>query len=87
MKIWVYIYECKKDDFKITLSTSDDAFASIWEHNLSIIYLRPFEIAFDAIAHKHLLDSLSKKSVLDWVDKHKDETKAWLHIYNKNKTK
>ena len=87
MKIWVYIYECKKGDFKIALFTSIDVFASLRELNLPIIYLRPFEIAFDAIAHKHLLDSLSKKSVLDWADKHKDETKAWLHIYNKNKTK
>ena len=40
-------------------------------------------ITFDAIAHKHLLDSLSKSSVIDWVDKHKEETKAWLYIYNK----
>ena len=83
MKIWIYICEGKKGDFKIVLSTSDDVFASLRELNLPIIYLRPFEIAFDAIAHKHLLDSLSKSSVIDWVDKHKEETKAWLYIYNK----
>ena len=84
MKNWVYIYESKKGDFKIALSTSDDVFASIRQLNLPIVYLRPFKIAFDAIAHKHLLESLSRKTVLDWIDKHSEETKAWLHIYNKD---
>lgn len=84
MKNWVYIYEYIKGDYKIALSTSDDVFTSIKQLNLSIVYLCPFKIVFDALAHKNLLDSLSTKTVLDWIDKHSEETKAWLQIYNKD---
>lgn len=84
MKNWVYIYEYEKGDFKIALSTSDNIIKSIGQLNLSIVYLCPFKIVFDALAQKHLLDSLSKKTVLDWIEKHSEETKAWLHIYNKD---
>lgn len=80
MKHWVYIYKDEKDNFKIALTISDDNIISNKKLKAPIVYLRPFEIPFDAIAHKHLLDDLSIQSVLNWIDKHKEETKVWLRI-------
>lgn len=80
MRIWVYIFMDKKDDFVIGLTPISDNSESNFLVNLQVIYLRPFKIVFDAIAHKHLLDSLSKKTVSEWIDKHKKETHTWLQI-------
>ena len=80
MKLWVYIFKDKNSDLTICLTTSSDEIFLNRQVNVPIIYLCPFEVAFDALAHKHLLDSLSKESVLKWIDKHKEETKAWLKI-------
>lgn len=84
MKLWVYIYEGEKGCLKIALSTPVGNIKLNRQSNMSIVYLRPFEIPFDAIAHKHLLDNLSNKSVLNWIDKHKEETKGWLCISSKD---
>ena len=83
VKLWVYIYEDKNGDLKISLSVTDNILIFDLLQNVRIVYLRPFEIPFDAIAHKHLLTSLSKKSVLFWIDKHKQETKIWLSTLTK----
>ena len=80
MKFWVYIYEDKKDDFKIGLSTINDNLTSINVQKLRFVYLRPFIVPFDAIAHKHLLDDISKESVLKLIDKYKVETRKWLKL-------
>lgn len=80
MKLWVYIYKEKNTDLIICLTTSSDKVFLNRQRNMPIVYLRPFDIAFDALAHKHLLDSLSKESVLKWIDKHKEETKKWLNV-------
>ena len=61
MNHWVYIYEDEKSSLRIALKTSDDNNLSNLLLNKPIVYLRPFEIPFDAIAHKHLLDDLSKR--------------------------
>lgn len=81
---WVYIYEEEKDDLKIGLSVAIHNLISNLLPTVRIVYLRPFNLPFDAIAHKHLLDDLSKESVLRWIDKHKDETKRWLNLSLKN---
>ena len=83
MKLWIYIYEDKNGDLKIAISATNYILMSGLLQNMRIVYLRPFEIPFDAIAHKHLLDSLSKKNVLYWIDKHKEETKLWLKTLTK----
>ena len=80
MNHWVYIYEDEKSSLRIALKTSDDNNLSNLLLNKPIVYLRPFEIPFDAIAHKHLLDDLSKESVLNWIDKHREETEVWLRV-------
>jgi hypothetical protein len=84
MKHWVYIYEDEKGSLRIALKTSDDNNLSNLQLNESIVYLRPFDIPFDAIAHKHLLDDLSKETVLDCIDKHKEETKIWLQVFSQS---
>ena len=80
MKHWVYIYGNEKGNLKIGLSATVDNMASILLPKVRILYLRPFELPFDAIAHKHLLGDLSKESVLSYINKHKHQTEAWLHV-------
>ena len=80
MKLWVYIYEDEKDDFVIGLSAVADNLSSIILQNVRFVYLCPFQIPFEALAHKHLLDSLSKVSVLKRIHKHTEETEKWLKL-------
>lgn len=87
MKHWVYIYKNEKGDLKTALTSSINDVILSRKTFVFIVYLCPFEIPFDALGHKNLLDSLSKKSVLHWIHKNREETKAWLHIYNKDYTK
>ena len=87
MRIWVYIYKDIKDDFVVGLSPIIDNSKSNLLASLQVVYLRPFKIIFDAIAHKHLLDSLSTRTVSEWIDKHKKETKTWLQICSTHTTK
>lgn len=84
MKLWVYIYEDEIDDFKIGLSAVVGQLTSSILQKVRFVYLRPFDVPFDALAHKNLLDTLSKKTIADWVHKHKEETKLWISIINKN---
>lgn len=84
MKHWVYIYGYDKGHLKIGLSATVDNMASILLSKVCIFYLRGFEKPFDAIAHKHLLDDLSKESVLSYINKHKHQTEAWLHVTHEN---
>ena len=83
MKLWIYIYEDENGDLKIGILAKDHILMSGLLQKENVVYLRPFEIPFDAIAHKHLLDTLSRKSVLDWIEKHKEETKIWLKTLTK----
>ena len=82
MNLWVYIYKDGNNDLKVALTTSVHSILSYRQLNMPILYLRPFTIPFDAVAHKQLLSILSKKTVLDWIDKHKEETKIWLKTLN-----
>ncbi|WP_139265152.1 hypothetical protein [Bacteroides ihuae] len=43
-----------------------------------ILYLRPFLIPFDALAHKHLLDDLSEETIQRFIRKNKEETNAYI---------
>lgn len=83
MNHWVYIYKVENDDLKIGISAVDRLMSNILL-NVRVVYLRPFKIPFDAIGHKLLLETLSKKSVLAWIDKHSKDTKVWLKIISEN---
>ena len=80
MNLWVCIYDHGKGVLKNTLEMSIGNIISNRMPNQRVVYLRPFDIPFDAVAHKYLLDSLSKKSVLNWIDKHREETEVWLRV-------
>ena len=87
MRFWVYIYKNKKDDLKIGLSAVSGNLTSSILQKVQFVYLCPYDIPFDALAHKHLLDSLSRKSVLNWIHKHAEETKLWMNTVNENEKK
>lgn len=84
MKLWVYIYEYNKGCLKTALATSVENIIASRQIAIKIVYLRPFELPFDAIAHKYLLDYLSKDSVMNWFNNHKEETKKWLDLIFRN---
>ena len=79
MEHWVYIYKYEGDDLKIALSSNIDSILNLKPKG-KVVYLRPFEFPFDALAHKHLLEDLSKESVLCWIKKHHKDTDVWLHV-------
>ena len=75
---WMYIFETEEGDLKIGLSTD---FRKSWSDLKSgemIVYLRVFNVAFDAAAHKHLLDDLSQSSVKFLINKEKEKTRVLL---------
>ena len=80
MMHWVYIYEDGENDLRLALSTDVGTIISNLKTKMRIVYLRQFELPFDALAHKHLLEDLSRKSALHWINKHKEETEIWLRI-------
>lgn len=82
MKYWMYIYKDKNSDLKTGISSTEYILKSGMLQSVQVVYLHPSEIPFDAIAHKHLLDTLSKKSVTDWIEKHREVTKIWLKALN-----
>ena len=79
-KLWVYIYEDQQGSLIIALATSCGAILINGPLKLPIVYLRPFDIPFDALAHKLLLETLSGESVRDWINRHKLETEVWLSV-------
>lgn len=80
MTHWVYIYEHGNNDLTIGITVTMNMVTSKLKLNKLIVYLRPFELPFDALAHKHLLGDISKESLLYWIEKHKDDTKKWLNV-------
>ena len=80
MTHWVYIYEDGENDLRLALSTDVGIIISSLKTKMRIVYLRQFELPFDALAHKHLLEDLSRKSALHWINKHKEETEIWLRV-------
>lgn len=84
MVLWVYISKDGNTDLrvgmKVALSGAEGRLISSLKPTGEIVYLRPFNLPFDALAHKHILSDLSKKSVLLWIKKNKEETKKWLNV-------
>lgn len=78
MEHWIYINKDSENVLRVAISTSLGNIVSNPKLIEQIVYLRPFNLPFDAIAHKHLLDYLSKETVLKYIDKHKNETNRWL---------
>ncbi len=75
---WVYISKNRQGILKIALSDDIGKCLSEMKLDEQIIYLRPFKLPFDALAHKHLLGDLSKASVLFLIKKNQKETERLL---------
>lgn len=84
MVLWVYVSKDSESNLRVGLKASlagaQGRILSCLKPSGEIVYLRPFKIPFDALAHKHILDDLSKETVLDWIKKHNQETQKWLTV-------
>ena len=80
MTHWVYIYEDESSNLTIGITATMNMVTSKLKLKELIVYLRPFELPFDALAQKHLLGDISKESLLYWIEKHKEATKKWLNV-------
>lgn len=62
---WVYIvYNSKKQEMNIGLSFNLAKQIGALNTTQKLVYCRSFSKPFDALAHKHLLDSLTKETVM-----------------------
>jgi len=77
---WVYISKNSQGVLKVALSDDTGKLLSEIKPDEQIVYLRPFKFPFDALAHKHLLGALSKRSVLFLIKKYRKETKELLNF-------
>ena len=65
---WVYIlYNTKTQEMNIGLSFNPAKQIGALNTTDKLVYYRSFNAPFDALAHKHLLDSLSKESVMHHI--------------------
>ncbi|WP_314941327.1 hypothetical protein [Porphyromonas endodontalis] len=73
---WVYITEDSESGITIGFSTEMDK--TLFELSMrgeTLSYLCSFSIPFDALAHKHLLEDLSLKTIRRFIRNHREETK------------
>ncbi len=62
---WVYIIlNTQTEELSIGITYSIDERLTSISHPEKLVYHRNFGNAFDALAHKHLLESLTRESVL-----------------------
>ena len=81
---WVYILRNKTGEFIIGFSVDmDEKFTEISMRKEKLYYLRPFEEPFDGLAHKHLLDSLSKDTINHLVRRNREQTETYKGIFLK----
>ncbi len=78
MQYWVYISEKESNGMTIGFSENIGALlGSLPVQQAYVVYLRPFDVAFDALAHKHLLDSLSKATCRNIIRQNREQTKRY----------
>ena len=75
---WVYIL--RNESGEITIGFSIDMDEKFTE---KLYYLRPFEEPFDGLAHKHLLDSLSKDTINHLVRRNREQTETYKEVFRK----
>ena len=73
---WVYITEDGGAGITIGFSAEmDKTFLKLSARGKPLFYLRSFSIPFDALAHKHLLEALSLKTIRRFIRTYQAETK------------
>lgn len=81
---WVYILRNESGEITIGFSFDmDEKFTEIATRKEKLSYLRPFEEPFDGLAHKHLLDSLSKDTINHLVQRNRDQTEIYKEVFQK----
>ena len=81
---WVYIVKNEQDEIIIGFSLEmDKKFIEISTRKGKLSYLRPFEEPFDGLAHKHLLDSLSKDTINHLVRRNREQTEIYKEVFRK----
>ena len=81
---WVYILRNESGEFIIGFSLEmDKKFTEIAMRKGMLSYLRPFEEPFDGLAHKHLLDSLSKDTINHLVRRNREQTETYKESFRK----
>ena len=81
---WVYIVKNEQDEIIIGFSFEmDKKFTEISMRKEKLYYLRPFEEPFDGLAHKHLLDSLSKDTINLLVRRNRERTEIYKEVFRK----
>ena len=81
---WVYILRNESGEFIIGFSLEmDKKFTEISMRKEKPYYLRPFEEPFDGLAHKHLLDSLSKDTINHLVRRNREQTEIYKEVFRK----
>ena len=79
---WVYILRNESGEFIIGFSLDmDKKFTEIATRKEKLYYLRPFEEPFDGLAHKHLLDSLSKDTINLLVRRNRERTEIYKEVF------
>ena len=79
---WVYILRNESREFIIGFSVDmDEKFTEISMRKEKLYYLRPFEEPFDGLAHKHLLDSLSKDTINHLVRRNWKQTEIYKEVF------
>lgn len=73
---WVYITEDSESGITIGFSTEmDKTLFELSMRGATLSYLCSFSIPFDALAHKHLLEDLSPRTIRRFMRSHREETK------------
>ena len=81
---WVYILRNETGEITIGFSLEmDKKFIEISTRKGKLSYLRPFEEPFDGLAHKHLLDSLSKDTISLLVRRNREQTEIYKEVFLK----
>ncbi|EFC74739.1 hypothetical protein HMPREF0649_02290 [Segatella buccae D17] len=81
---WVYIVKNEQDEIIIGFSLEmDETFTEIATRKEKLYYLRPFEEPFDGLAHKHLLDSLSKDTINLLIQRNREQTEIYKEVFRK----
>ena len=83
---WVYILRNESGEMTIGFSVNmDEKFIEISTRKGKLSYLRPFEEPFDGLAHKHLLDSLSKDTINHLVRRNREQTEIYKEVFRKTR--
>lgn len=81
MKIMYWVYITEDSEGKMTIGFSAEMNKTFFELSVrgkNLSYLKSFFVPFDALAHKHLFDDLSQKTIRKLMRNHREETKRNL---------